>query len=82
MSTTASGSKFLTLAGRTSPGTQGTGDFFTNPDKMRQAFERLNALKGSKPFPENWEILIHISVRDDFPVETKLVTVRITDPDR
>ena len=81
-STPASGSKFLTLAGRTSPGTQGTGDFFTNPDKMRQAFERLNALKGSKPFPENWEILIHISVRDDFPVETKLVTVRITDPDR
>jgi hypothetical protein len=49
---------------------------------MRPAFDRLNALKGSRPFPENWEILIHISVRDDFPVETKLVTVRITDPDR
>ena len=36
-----SGSRILILAGRTSAGTGGVGDFFSDPKKMRAAYERL-----------------------------------------
>jgi len=82
MSTSASGSRVLILAGRTSAGTYGTGDFFTNPDKMRIAYEKLSDMTQGKPFPKNWEVLIRIKIRDDIPVDTTLVTVRLTDSPR
>lgn len=82
MSTTASGSRVLTLAGRTPAGTYGTGDFFTNPDKMKIVYEKLSSMKSGKTFPQNWESLIRISVREDIPVDTTLLAVRVTDAPR
>lgn len=80
MSTTAAGSRVLMLAGRASAGTYGVGDFFTNPDQMRVVYERLKAASQGKAFPNTWEALIHIKIRDDLPVDTTLVTVRTTGP--
>jgi len=77
MATTASGSRVLTLAGRTSSGTYGAGDFFARSDKMRQVYDKLMAISARNPFPSNWEVLIKVEVRDNIPVDTALVAVKI-----
>ena len=79
MSTDAYGRRVLTLAGRTSAGTYGIGDFFVNPDKMKIAFDNLSAKTRGKPFPQNWEVLVHIRVRDNIPINTEFVTARSND---
>jgi hypothetical protein len=58
MSTTASGSRILLLAGRTPAGTHGVGEFFANPEKMRLVYDKLNAMKSGKDFPQSWEALV------------------------
>ena len=76
MSTSASGSRVLVLAGREVGGTHGAGDFFVNPEKMRAAYEKLKAIHPQSPFPSNWEVLIRVNVRENIPVETTFVTCR------
>ena len=67
----------LLLAGGSGPGTAGVGEFFSNPEKMRDVYKRLRAASpSSKSFPSNWEVLLRIDVRDALPVETSIVTVR------
>jgi len=78
MSTTAAGSRVLVLAGRLSAGTYGVGNFFTDPDQMRAVYEKLKAARPGKAFPNTWEVLIHIKVRDDLPVDATLVAVKAT----
>lgn len=80
MSTAKSGSKILILAGHTSAGTYGSGTFFGDPVKMRAAYDRIVANRTGKPFPQNWEILVRVSIRDGIPVDTALVTTRSNDP--
>jgi hypothetical protein len=73
---TSSGSRILILAGSTSAGTYGTGNFFTDPAKMQTTYERIAALNAGKPFPKSWEILVRVNVRDGIPLDSSLVAVR------
>jgi hypothetical protein len=76
MSTSASGSRVLILAGPAVSGTHGAGDFFANPDKMKPVYERLKAMNPKRAFPSNWEVLIRVDVRENIPVDTTFVTCR------
>jgi hypothetical protein len=76
MSTSAFGSRVLVLAGREVAGTQGAGDFFANPEKMRATYEKLKAAHPRGPFPSNWEVLIRVNVGENIPVDTTFVTCR------
>lgn len=76
MSTSASGSRVLTLAGRAVSGTHGAGDFFVNPEKMKPVYERLKATNPKGAFPSNWEVLIRVDVRENIPVDASFVTCR------
>jgi hypothetical protein len=80
MSTAKSGSKILILAGHTSAGTYGSGTFFGDPVKMRPAYDQIVASRAGKHFPQNWEILVRVSIRDGIPVDTALVATRSNDP--
>jgi hypothetical protein len=76
MSTSASGSRVLIIAGRQVAGTHGAGDFFANPEKIRAAYDKFRAIHATAPFPSNWEILIRVKVGENIPVETAFVTCR------
>ncbi len=76
MVTSPYGFNMLLLAGGTSPGTAGVGEFFGSPEKMRVMYNRIRAAAPGKPFPSNWEILIQLNVRDGIPVETSAIAFR------
>ncbi len=77
MSTSASGSRVLVLAGHEVAGTQGAGDFFADPEKMRAVYEKLKATPPRGPFPSNWEVLIRVKVGENIPVDTIFITCRV-----
>jgi hypothetical protein len=70
------GFNMLLMAGCSSTGTAGVGEFFSNPEKMRSVYNRMRAAAPGKPFPANWEILIQVNVRDALPVETSALAIR------
>jgi hypothetical protein len=70
------GYNMLLLAGGSSAGTAGVGEFFTNPAKMRVVYERIRAATPGKAFPASWEALIKIDVRDGLPVDCSALAVR------
>ncbi len=70
------GFSLLLLAGCSSPGTGGAGEFFANPAKMKAVHDRIRAAAPGKPFPSTWEVVIKIDVRDGLPVETTAVAFR------
>lgn len=70
------GSSVLLVAGLTSAGTGGTGEFFATRDKMKPVHDRIRAAAPGKPFPSNWEVLIKIHVRDSLAVETSAIAIR------
>lgn len=76
MVTSPFGFNMLLLAGGTSPGTAGVGEFFGSPEKMKVIYNRIRAASPGKPFPSNWEILIQVNVRDGLPVETTALAFR------
>jgi len=76
MVTSPYGFNMLLLAGGTSPGTAGVGEFFGSPEKMKVMYNRIRAAAPGKPFPSNWEILIQVNVRDSVPVETSAIAFR------
>ncbi len=76
MVTSPYGFNMLLLAGGTSPGTAGVGEFFGSPEKMRVVYNRIRAAAPGKAFPSNWEILIQVSVRDGIPVESTALAFR------
>lgn len=76
MVTSPFGFNMLLLAGGTSPGTAGVGEFFASPEKMKVLYNRIRAAAPGKPFPPNWEILIQVNVRDGLPVETSALAFR------
>jgi len=79
MAHSPSGSRLLLLAGLSSTGTAGIGEFFCDPEKMRPVYEKLKAAAGSKPIPEEWQALIKISARDHIPISGSFVALRVYD---
>jgi hypothetical protein len=78
MSQSPSGSRILVLAGLTSTGTAGVGDFFVDPNQMKLVFEKLKAASANNLLPTNWQVLLRITARDDVPIEVSFVTLRIS----
>jgi hypothetical protein len=77
MSQSPSGSRMLVLAGLTSTGTAGVGNFLVDPDEMKPVFERLKAASPNGSIPANWQVLVRITARDDVPLNISFVTLRI-----
>jgi hypothetical protein len=72
------GFNMLLLAGCSSTGTAGVGEFFSSPEKLRAVYNRLRAIAPGKPIPANWEVLVQVNVRDALPVETSAIALRPT----
>jgi hypothetical protein len=70
------GFNMLLLAGCSSAGTAGVGEFFANPEKMKLVYNRIRSAAPGRPFPTNWEVLVQVNVRDALPVETLAVALR------
>lgn len=77
--TTSTGSSTVILAGSSSFGTFGTGEFFCNPEKMNPVFEKLKSLNGGKELPRSFLVLLKIKVRENIPVDTSFV-LSLVDP--
>jgi hypothetical protein len=78
MTRSPSGTRILVLAGLTSAGTAGVGEFFSDPQRMWQVYQQLRAVAGSQGFPDSWQILVRIQARQDVPVRVTPIAVRIT----
>lgn len=72
------GFKMLLLAGCTSAGTAGVGEFFASPEKMRAVYNRIRAATPGKAFPSNWEVLVQVNVRDALAVDSSAIALRST----
>jgi hypothetical protein len=78
MTQSPSGTRILVLAGLSSAGTAGVGEFFSDPERMRPVYRQLRAAAGSGSFPDSWQVLLRIEARQDVPVSVTPVAVRTT----
>jgi hypothetical protein len=78
MTKSPSGTRILVLAGLSSAGTAGVGEFFSDPERMQPVYRQLRAASGSDKFPESWQVLLRIEAHQDVPVEVTPVAIRIT----
>jgi hypothetical protein len=78
MTKSPSGTRILVLAGLSSAGTAGVGEFFSDPQRMWPVYQQLRAAAGSSVFPESWQVLLRIEARQDVPVNVTPVAIRIT----
>ena len=78
MTRSPSGTRILVLAGLTSPGTAGVGEFFSDPQRMWPVYQQLRAAAGLHGFPDSWQVLLRIQARQDVPVSVTPIAVRIT----
>lgn len=78
MTQSPSGTRILVLAGLSSPGTAGVGEFFSDPERMKPVYQQLRVAAGSNNFPDSWQVLLRIQARQDVPVSVTPVAVRIT----
>jgi len=78
MTKSPSGTRVLVLAGLSSAGTAGVGEFFTDPERMRPVYEQLLAKSKAGTFPESWQVLLRIQAREDVPINVSPVAMRIT----
>jgi hypothetical protein len=76
MATSPYGFNMLLMAGCSSAGSAGVGEFFSNPEKMKSVYNRIRAATPGKAFPTNWEVLVQVNVRDALPVETAAIALR------
>jgi hypothetical protein len=76
MATSPFGFNMLLMAGCSSAGSAGVGEFFANPGKMKSVYNRIRAAAPGKAFPTNWEVLVQVNVRDALPVETVAIALR------
>jgi hypothetical protein len=72
--TTSTGSWVLILAGASSFGTYGAGEFLCDPQKMNPVFERLRSLTGKNEIPQNFLVLVKVKVSENIPVDVSYVT--------
>lgn len=80
MTSSASGSRILVLAGCTSPGTAGVGGFFADPERMRPVYQRLKATSRRREFPSDWQVVLRVNIRDNLPIATTYVSHRVFEP--
>ncbi len=76
MLTSPYGFRMLLVFGMNSAGTAGAGEFFANPEKMKPVYDRIRAAIAGRSFPQSWEVLLKIDVRDCVPVNTSAIAVR------
>jgi hypothetical protein len=72
--TTSTGSWVLILAGASSFGTYGAGEFLCDPQKMNPVFEKLRSLAGKNEIPQNFLVLVKVKVSENIPVNVSYVT--------
>jgi hypothetical protein len=77
MSENPSGSRILLLSGLTSAGTEGLGQFFTDPAQMKPIYNQLRARGRSGEIPSNWELLARISARENVPLHVTVLALHI-----
>lgn len=78
MTQSPSGRRILVLAGLSSAGTAGVGEFFSDPERMLPVYQQLRTAAGSGRFPDSWQVLLRIKAREDVPVSVTPIAVRIT----
>lgn len=76
MGRSPSESRVLVLAGLTSTGTAGVGEFFSDPASMRPVYEKLKLMSKNGTFPDTWQVLLRIDARQDVPVKISVVALR------
>jgi hypothetical protein len=79
MTKSPSGTRVLVLAGLSSAGTAGVGEFFSDPERMRPVYKQLRAESKRGTFPESWQVLLRIEARDDVPIKINPVAMRISE---
>jgi len=79
MTKSPSGTRVLVLAGLSSAGTAGVGEFFSDPERMRPVYKQLRAESQTGTFPESWQVLLRIEAREDVPITVNPVAMRITE---
>lgn len=79
MTKSPSGTRVLVLAGLSSAGTAGVGEFFSDPERMWPVYKQLRAASKRGTFPESWQVLLRIEARQDVPIKVSPVAVRITE---
>ena len=79
MTKSPSGTRVLVLAGLSSAGTAGVGEFFSDPERMQQVYKQLVDASRKGSFPESWQVLLRIETREDVPITINPVAVRITE---
>jgi hypothetical protein len=79
MTKSPSGTRILILAGLSSPGTAGVGEFFCDPERMEPIYKQLRAESNTGAFPESWQVLLRIEAREYVPIKVSPVAVRITE---
>jgi hypothetical protein len=79
MTKSPSGTRVLVLAGLSSAGTAGVGEFFSDPERMRPVYKQLRALAKKGAVPESWQVLLKIETREYIPVQVSPVALRITE---
>jgi hypothetical protein len=72
--TTSTGSWVLILAGASSFGTYGAGEFLCDPQKMNPVFEKLRSLTGKSEIPQSFLVLVKVKVSENIPVNVSYVT--------
>ena len=82
MARSPAGSRQLLMAGLTSVGTAGVGDFFCDPDRMRPVYAQLRAAARNGSIPSDWQVLLHVHARDNVPLEVSLVSFRANGTNR
>jgi len=82
MSQSPSGSRMLVLAGLTSTGTAGVGNFFSDPNQMKPIFQSLKRSSPDGSIPANWQVLLRITARDDVPLKVFMVALRVPNTTR
>ncbi len=75
--TTASGAWVFVLAGNTSYGTYGIGEFLSDPARMEGVFRKLRSATRDGGFPQDFILLFEIHVRDNIPTDVSLKSLHL-----
>jgi hypothetical protein len=68
MTKSPSGTRILILAGLSSAGTAGVGEFFSDPERMRPVYKQLRDGSKTGKFPESWQVLCALKRAKTFPL--------------
>jgi hypothetical protein len=78
--TSPGGHRQIVLAGITSPATQGVGEYFSNPGKLKQAHEKFREMGHLSLQNMDFQILLKLKIQEHIPIEPHLVSCRILPP--